>query len=277
MPTKTERPSEGGHWYRLNDSGRVEQIASVPRARGGGERPCTLRDAKKDGGYLPGCTTILGQAHSPGLERYKMIQAAEAARRVPQGGQESEAEWHRRVLEVAAEHARSAASTGSAIHKAVEQFYSEEPFDKFFRGHVLGVADLIEQHCSTSETLHPWLAEKAVAHPWGYATRVDLCSEAWVLDFKTVSKTPQEIKDLPAWPTHAMQLAATRQAFDLAVPTKHKKDCAIVYISREHAGVCSFVQVDEEALEQGLACFKALLEFWQAKNKYRPEWRGENK
>jgi hypothetical protein len=43
MPTKAERPSEGGHWYDQHGN----QIGEVERAKGDGMRKPTLRDARK--------------------------------------------------------------------------------------------------------------------------------------------------------------------------------------------------------------------------------------
>jgi hypothetical protein len=36
------------------------------------------------------------------------------------------------------------------------------------------------------------------------------------------------------------------------------------------------VKVTEEQLEQGLAMFKAQLDYWQAKNRHKPEWEGND-
>lgn len=272
MPTKTkEHASEGGHWYRVGEDGKVEQIASVPKAKGGGDRSPTLRDAKKAGDWLPGVTTICGQASAPGLTRWKMEQAALAALRNHKYVNDTDESWMARVLDDAAQIAKDAAEEGTRIHAAIEQYYRGESYDKNYRGHVLSVAELVRENCPSSEDQHPWLAEEAVAHPsWGYATKSDLFSEAWCLDWKGKDGNQETLEGLKTYESHWMQLAATRQAIDLKVPTPWKKQCAIVYVSRTHPGCCSFVEVTEEQLERGLAMFKALLDYWQAKNNYTP-------
>lgn len=270
MPTKAERPSEGGHWYDQHGN----QIGEVERAKGDGMRKPTLRDARKNN-WGCGVTTVIGCAAAPGLTRWKMERAADSAVSLPMLAGESKSDWYGRVLADAGEIAKKAAEEGTRIHAAIEQYYRGEPYDKFYRAHVLGVADLIEQNCPTADgpdMLHPWLAETGIAHPWGYGTKADLHSEAWVLDFKGRDGNQEVMDNLKTYESHWMQLAATRQALDLKVPTKHKKDCAIIYVSRTHPSCCSFVKVTEEQLERGLAMFKAQLDYWQAKNKHRPEW-----
>ena len=267
MPTKAERPSEGGHWYDQHGN----QIGEVERSSGKGMRKPKLRDARKNN-WGPGVTTIIACAAAPGLNRWKQQRAADSAVSLPMFAGESKEDWYGRVLEDAAKIAKEAAEEGTRIHAAIEQHYRGEEFDKFYRAHVLSVADLIEENCPTADTLHPWLAEEGVAHPWGYGTRVDLASEAWVLDFKGRDGNQEKIGGMVTYESHWMQLAATRQALDLKVATEHKKRCAIVYISRTHPGICSFVEVTEDELERGLAMFKAQLDYWQALRRHKPEW-----
>ena len=263
MPTKAERPSEGGHWYDQHGN----QIAEVERSSGKGMRKPTLRDARKNN-WGPGVTTIIGCAAAPGLNRWRQHRTADSAVSLPMFAGESKEDWYGRVIEDAAQTAKDAAEEGSRIHAAIEQHYRGEEFDKFYRGHVLSVVDLIEEHCPTATTLHPWLAEEGVAHPWGYGTRVDLASEAWVLDFKTRDGNQEKVGGMITYESHWMQLAATRQALG---GDTHKR-CAIVYISRTHPGICSFVEVTEDELERGLAMFKAQLDYWQAKQRHKPNW-----
>lgn len=265
MPTKAERPSEGGHWYDRHGN----QIGEVERASGKGMRKPTLRDARKNN-WGPGVTTIIGCAAAPNLVRWKMERAADSAAALEMRAGESKSDWYGRVLEDAAKIAKDAAEEGTRIHAAIEQHYRGEEFDKFYRAHVLGVADLIEENCPTADTFHPWLAEAGVAHPWGYGTKADLHSEAWVLDFKGRDGDQSTLDNLKTYESHWMQLAATRNALDPDALLKHR--CAIVYVSRTHPSCCSFVEVTEEELERGLAMFKAQLDFWQAKNRHKPEW-----
>jgi hypothetical protein len=268
----TQVAAESGHWYTHDG----ELVTAVARADGKGWRKPTLRDARKAGNYwLPGCTTILRQAAAPALVRWQQERAIEAALQLDQQPEEERKAYMRRVLTKAGETAAEAAAVGTEVHKAIEQFYSDEAYDKFYRGHVLGVADVIEQACPTAADVHPWLAEVGVVHDSGFATRVDLHSEAWVLDFKTKDGTPEEWGGtsgrVATFSNHWMQLAACRKALE----QRHgwepdQQRCAIVYVSRDHAGLAEFVEVPEPKLQQGWQMFQALMAYWKAANAYDP-------
>lgn len=105
-----------------------------------------------------------------------------------------------------------------------------------------------------------WKPEKSFAHPFGYAGKCDLHSDGWVVDFKT--KDGELKADI--WDEHAQQLAAYRRGLGV-----HSARCAIVYVRRDKPEAL-FVEVPEEKLKTGLACFDALLAFYQAKTGYTP-------
>jgi hypothetical protein len=60
----------------------------MPTADGSGERPTTIRDAKRLGLY-PSVTSILGVLAKPGLEKWKLDQVALACLRTPKQAEES--------------------------------------------------------------------------------------------------------------------------------------------------------------------------------------------
>ncbi len=266
----TSMPAESGHWYTTEG----EQVQYVPRASKEGVRKPTLRDARKHG-WMPGVTTILRQAAAPGLVRWQQERTIEATLELEQQPDEQHSEYVRRVLARASEQASQAATVGGEIHKAIEQYFSGQMFDKFYRAHVLGVADAIEQACATADTLHPWLAEKGVAHVSGFGTKVDLHSEAWVLDFKSKDGTTEDWQgssgNLTTYPNHWMQLAAGRKALEQCHgwPLDGQR-CAIVYVSRTHPGIAEFVEVPEDRLQRGWSMFQSLLAYWKAANNYEP-------
>jgi hypothetical protein len=66
--------SESGHWYRRDGSPCHE----VPRAKGDGVRPTTLRDARKMG-LLPSVTSIIKCADRPALNSWMQRQVAMSA------------------------------------------------------------------------------------------------------------------------------------------------------------------------------------------------------
>ena len=74
--TKSKVPS--GHWYRCDGT----PVHRLPTADGQGERPTTLRDARRLKLY-PSVTSILGILAKPGLEKWKLDQVALATLRAP--------------------------------------------------------------------------------------------------------------------------------------------------------------------------------------------------
>ena len=261
-------PAEGGHWYTTDG----EQVTAVPRAGDDGMRKPTLRDARKHG-WMPGVTSITRQAAAPQLVRWQQQQAVDAALLLKQQSDEQRSDYMRRVLAKAADKAMESADAGTAIHKALEQHFSGERFDKYYRAHVLGVADVVEQACPTAEDLHPWLAEKCVWHSSGFGTKVDLHSEAWVLDFKTKDGNAEDwagrVGRISTYSNHWMQLAAGRKALEERNGWRaNSQRCAIIYVSRTHPGVCELVEVGEARLDQGWKMFQALLSYWKASNNY---------
>lgn len=271
--SKKTKPSESGHWYDQHGN----QIGEVERSDGKGTRKPTLRDARKNN-WGPGVTTITQCASAPALTNWKMRQTAYAAADVIPMPELATSDWVNAVVEAANKIAKDAAEEGTRIHKAIEQFYSDEPYDQFYEPHVLGVANLIDENCASDVAMNPWLAEKGVAHHWGYGTKADLHSEAWVLDFKGSDKDLSSIK---TYDSHWMQLAATAIALEPdgragCGDLMPKQRCAIVYVSRTNPGECAFVEVTDAQLKKGLAMFKALLRFWQARSAHTPDWETIN-
>jgi hypothetical protein len=266
----TSVAAEGGHWY--TETG--EQIQLVERASGDGMRKPTLRDARKHG-WRPGVTTVIRQAAAPQLVRWQQTQAVTAALELDEQPDEDRQAYMRRVLHRAGDTAMEAARAGTEIHKAIELYFSGQNYDQFYRQHVLGVADVIEQACPSADSIHPWLAEQGVAHSSGFGTRVDLHSEQWVVDFKTKEGAVEDWAGtsgrITTYDNHAMQLAACRAALEERFGWRPgQQRCAICYVSRTHPGEAYLVEVDEDGLRRGWQMFTALLSYWKAMNRYDP-------
>ena len=266
---------ESGHWYAKDGT----QVLEVPKARGDGWKRTTLREARTmDLG--PGVTTIIKCAHAPQLDRWKQRQAIMSALTLPRTPDESEDDWMRRVEVDMGETARKAAEEGTRIHAAIEAAMEGLTFDPDYRDHVDGVRRLLATMASVDTK---WVAEKGVTHPLGYGTKADLHDDGavWVADFKGKDGTQEELEKLKTYDSHWMQLAATRAALE-ATEWGYPHDgwryegprrrCAIIYVSRTHPGACHAVEITPEQLVQGWNCFKALLRYWQAKNRYTPDW-----
>jgi len=109
-------------------------------------------------------------------------------------------------------------------------------------------------------------AERSFAHPLGFGGKVDLSGDDFVIDFKTTEKP---LTELLTWDEHACQLWAYR--FGLGIPDAR---CAIVYVSVSEPGLARLIEIPEAGLVRGGEMFRALLDFWKAKNKFDPSWKG---
>src|SRR5947209_13421746 len=105
------------HWY-LRDGRAFHQIAN---AAGSGNRPVTLRDARKVLAF-PSVTNVLGVLAKPGLDAWKIEQGIMAALTLPRGNDEPLDAFAHRVVVDMGEQVEKAADFGSAIHAACEVY-----------------------------------------------------------------------------------------------------------------------------------------------------------
>lgn len=274
--SKRTKAAEGGHWYDRNGN----QIGQVQNITKPGLRNPTVRDAKRmDWG--PGITSILSMLAAPALTLWKQSRTADAAvdlldyLPLEAHGDSSKitSDWREMVIGAAGEISKTSSKEGSRIHAAIEQSYCDEAFNESYRPHVEGVRALIDSHCGEALELHPWMPEQGVAHPMGYGTKADLHSGAWVIDFKSKDGDQAKLDDARTYDYHWMQLAATRAALEhsMDIPFQTQK-CAIIYVSRDNPGACSFKEVSQQNLSKGWKMFTGLLSVWQAKNDHYPTW-----
>jgi len=201
------------HWY-FPDGTPLHQ---VPRADGKGDRPTSLRDARKLG-LFPSVTNVLSILAKPGLEAWKIEQGILAALTLPRNEDEPLDDFAKRVVADMSSEVGRAADLGSAVHAAIEGYAQGRwlPEDQ-------EVARLFQpaREWFDAEVLAVHSVEIAAAHTeWGYAGRVDLVAtlkstvRPTVIDFKT-QKTRRD-KDGSFKPilhdTWPLQLEAYRQA-----------------------------------------------------------------
>ena len=217
------------HWYFPDGT----PLHEVPRADGKGQRPTSLRDARKLG-LFPSVTNVLSILAKPGLDAWKQEQAILAALTLPRSEEETLDDFAKRVLVDMTSEVGRAADLGSAVHAAIEGYAQGRwlPEDK-------GVARLFEpaRQWFDKEVIAVHSVEIATAHlEWGYAGRVDLVATLrstglpTVIDFKT-QKTRRD-KDGNFKPilhdTWPLQLEAYRMA--LASRDKGLADAAIASV-----------------------------------------------
>jgi hypothetical protein len=264
----TGRASEGGHWYNLLTGEPVYEI----RGANGFMRPFDLRDARK---FLkqgiphgPGNTTIIRQLAAPQLEKWRRKQICMSARTLP--GIEkltNEDELFAAVEEDADAQARKAAARGTVVHAAIQGSFEGAPTAWHDAPYVSPVHAWIEERYG----LQNWEAEKSCASLLGYGTKADLSNKVipCIIDFKGKDLSQMIGKrgmDLTFW-THAMQLAATREALGLP-----HADCVNIFFCRDTPNIPVIAREwDEAELQKGWRMFKHCLGLWQEEKDYFPQ------
>ena len=256
--------AEWGHWYdRLGNP-----VYEMPYAdKRPGTRPVTLRDARKLG-LVPGVSSISRCAAAPALERWKANQLLMAGLTLPRIAGELEATWIDRVWTDSQEQAKNAAAKGTNIHAAIQTHYEGGvPMMEYWH-YVPHATRAINEWAQASD----WTPEKSFACPLGFGGKSDLSRNGTVADIKTKEFTSADLaaeKQL-AWDDHCIQLAAYRMGLGLP-----KARCANVFVSVNEPGLAVVHEWKEEELERGWRMFLALLQYWQAKNKYVSSWLPE--
>lgn len=245
---------EAGHWYKKDGSPAYTIIGKT------GERPTTLRDARKEN-LVPSVTTIIRCAAAPGLMNWMLDQAIMAALTLPRlmdvDKYESDADYMVRIKADSKEQARKAAERGTLIHAYVQEGFSGVPTDalkewtldgaKFF----ISARDLLLEECGTVK----WKTEESFATD-RYGGKVDLHSDRHVIDIKTTDK---DLATIRTWDEHALQLGAYRHGLEMDFA-----HCGILYI-HVNTAESKLIWISEEDIQKGWKCFNALLDYYYAK------------
>ncbi len=205
------------HWY-LRDGRPFHEIAN---ASGTGNRPVTLRDARKVMAF-PSVTNVLGVLAKPGLDAWKIEQGIMAALTLPRVPDEPLDVFARRVVDDMGEQVEKAADFGTAIHNACEVYAlnKQMPTDPKLRAHLEPWRNWFDANVERIGCI-----EQVFVHSeHGYAGRVDMVAllksasggaPYWaVVDFKT-QKVKRSAKGEPKpvfYETWPLQLEAYRQA-----------------------------------------------------------------
>lgn len=240
-------PSESGRFYWPDGRPAYE----VQGAKG--MVAPDIRHAKKLG-LLPSVTTIIGEAAKPGLEHWKVRQGILSALTLPQNEGESLDAFADRVMLDSKEQAKKAAERGTAIHAAIQDYY-ETGSSILMPEYVLPVEKALMDWATVICDLYP---EKSFASPLGFAGKVDLSGEHYVLDFKTKEFADTDKK--LAWDEHCIQLSAYRVGLDLPDAV-----CANVFVSVNNPGLVHIHEWTEEQLQRGWKMFCALKDYYYAR------------
>jgi hypothetical protein len=252
---KTDFASESGHWYTQDG----EPMYTVPKAKGGGLRATTLRDARKLN-LVPSVTTVMKELAAPQLEMWKIKQAVTFSKKMRKRSGETDDQFAMRAYYKSQEQVRERAEGGSLIHGALESAFLGESYLDDFTPYVTGVrASLAELGIGDED----WSAEKSFSKD-GFGGKVDLHSPNFVVDFKT--KEFDEFKLPVCYDNHFMQLGAYRAGLGLPLHTPGM----ILFVSVNDPGFVHAVTIEPPLLTKGYEMFRGLLHVWQAKRGYYP-------
>lgn len=252
------------HWYHID--GRA--CHTVPRTKGGGERPTTLADARKLK-LLPSVTTILNIVDKPQLTQWKLTEALKLARVVPPTDEETPEEYAARIIERSYdETAGAAADEGSRIHAAIEAHYRGDVVPEEYQPHVNATVALIQR---TFPNVGDWVPEQRVVSQHGFAGTCDLHSPTHrvVVDFKCKAFDHYQPKKLAF--DQVRQLAAYGFAlFDHWAPFDELPQCANVFVSRTVPGHVLIHQWTPAEVSDGFERFLAAHRLWVLERGYDP-------
>ena len=247
-----EKIETTGHWYTKDGVPAYTTIGKT------GERPTTLRDARKEG-LIPSVTTIISIMEKKGLSVWLQQQVLLAALTLPRGLEEPEDEWLKRVMQDSKATGREAAERGTAIHAIIEGY-----FEQMYLPQKPAYLDAIDKVLKETFGEQPWLAEKSFGHHLGYGGKCDLMAKpingqgtGFIVDFKTKDT---DLDKVDVYFEHEMQLAAYREG--LGLPTAR---CAIVFVNGTTNQV-KLIEVEEPQLQKSWECFQHLLRVYQIKN-----------
>ena len=241
-----EKTHGSQHWYTKQGTPAYTTIGKT------GERPTTLRDARKLG-LLPSVTTINGMLSKAGLDTWKQQQVLLAALTLPRADGEAEQEWLARVMQDSKATGREAAERGTKIHAVIEGY-----FEQMYMPEKPAYLDNIDVALKDAFGDQPWLAERSFGHPLGYGGKCDLMAKTgFIVDFKTKDTNLDKVD---VYFEHEMQLAAYREG--LGMPTAR---CAIVFVNGTTNQV-KLIEIEQDQLQKSWECFEHLLRVYQIKN-----------
>src|SRR6185503_6251464 len=103
---------------------------------------------------------------------------------------------------------------------------SRESYDPAYEAHVRGATEELQRVFGQQF----WRAEQSVVSPLGVATKIDMLSDGWILNWKTKDGDAAQLAKLELYDEYAQQ-----SAFELSCLTPRR--AAIGFISRTHPGV----------------------------------------
>ena len=260
-----------GHWYDQEGNARHE-------VRGkSGMRSTNLRDARKNG-WIPSVSTVWSDVVSkPMLTRWKENHLMKFMHHSATLWAEKNSTFSDdpALIDVLTKEARETFSfyqkeltdRGINAHQSLSIYFNSLGSDVIDLGdHALMIRNVVaklDQLCGKQN----WESEKSFAHSHGYGGQVDLCSDEFVIDFKT--KDMNKVKDVKkmVFDDHGVQLAA----YDTGLGDSGRR-LINLYIDVQSGAVLEW---EHEDTERYWDMFKHALELWKLIKKYDPKWYPE--
>ena len=194
------------HWYDKEGSPRYEVSGK------NGKSPSTLRDARKFG-WVPSVSTIWGEiVNRHLLNKWAQTELMKAFHeqiklRANSTGILSFEDVEKLARTEFSKKQQQVMGRGTVIHDHLELYFKGVDVGDQYRGLCHNVQRKLDEVCGPQE----WEAEKSFSHQSGYGGKTDLCSDQWMVDFKT-----KEFPDNPnikkmVYDDHGVQLAAYDQ------------------------------------------------------------------
>lgn len=261
------------HFYTKTGEPRHEQ----PTKKGAknATRPTTIADAREQG-LLPSVSGITKVWANPGLDYYKITQAARCAYKKPPIGGEEEEEYVQMIYADSQKDAASAAEVGTLIHKTLEallvhRYYA--PAAVSIGGKDVHIYELLDPALEAMDKLDIAIlaSEKVLVNAaYGYAGTTDVI---WsrplnhgILDYKTKRTKPG--KAVEPNQDHALQIAAYHMA---AYGSIAPEDVGYnVYISTTEPGRVEIKEWSAKELAEAWEAFQHCLALWRYQTGYDP-------
>ena len=246
---------ESGHWYDKDGEARHTILSAK-----GEPRPTTLRDAKKFGWY-PSVTTVMKVLAAPELDRWKQQQVLMASLTLPRNPDETDEVYCARIMEDAFKQVSDAADLGTEIHKALELYFQNQPYQPEMEAYVAPVRDWVAKNNVKFLKHELRLVNTEVGYAGTTDALVEINGELHILDYKS-RKTKPDYKITP-YSKEPMQISA----YANIVGAKRGVN---LYISTTEPGRIGEAFYDEETIEKEYEAFKLVVKLWQHQNKYNP-------
>jgi len=266
MAVLTKQRQSSSHWYT-----RVGEPAhKQPKAKGGGLRPTTLADARKQS-LIPSVTTVTGIMAKPTLERWKLNQVGLTAFDSRPTDEETADYYCKRIVSQSMESTDEAANFGTEVHDALEKMFADgiEPPEE------------LAVYC---QPVKNWFAEKGLEFieaekrlvnlKRGYAGMTDIIArgkagQAAIIDWKT-RKTREGQKVTP-YDWQPEQIAAYAAAYwgEEAV-LGGQVTGANVFISSTEPGRLDVSSYDGSKIKESYEIFLKITDLWRYMKGYDP-------